>query len=91
MHAHTYTHIYKYFIEFDYIPLGRTLSFDLTLAPEEQCVSISIVDDDISESTESFSVMLSEFSESDVLLNPRSTTVSITDNDGKQCRNLVSL
>ena len=64
--------------------LGLTLSFDLTLAPEEQCVSIPIVDDDISESTESFSVMLSDFSESDVLLNPRSTTVSITDNDGKQ-------
>ena len=60
------------------------LSFDFTLSPEQQCVNIPIVDDDIFEDTESFFVRLTNIDESGVSLVPRSISILILDNDRKQ-------
>ena len=83
MHTPTCTHIQ--YPESDYIssPIPN-LSFDFTLSPEQQCVSIPIVDDDIFEDTESFFVRLTNIDESGVSLVPRSISILILDNDRKQ-------
>ena len=47
-----------------------------------QCLTISITDDDIVESIESFSVAMIAASENATLGYPRTASVDITDNDG---------
>ena len=47
-----------------------------------QCLTISITDDDIVESIESFSVAMIAASENVTLGYPRTASVDITDNDG---------
>ena len=51
------------------------------------CETLSIVDDDTSESTESFYLTLERTSDLDsrIILNPKNGEVTIIDDDGKWC------
>ena len=50
---------------------------------EQQCVNITILDDDLLESPENFSIILATES-ARVVLNPDHAVVDISDNDGKE-------
>ena len=54
-----------------------------------QCLTISITDDNIVESIESFSVAMLAASDSVTLGYPRTASVDITDNDGN-CVNCIT-
>ena len=67
--------------------LGVSEPVSVSLGPmaatgSTQCLTISITDDDIVESIESFSVAMMAASENATLGYPRTASVDITDNDG---------
>ena len=63
----------------DYVAVNKTLTF---ASLEKQCLNVSIVNDNELENEEEFSLTLTTM-EDRVRLDPDSTTVRITDDDGK--------
>jgi hypothetical protein len=55
----------------------------------EECADLNIIDDDVIEPTESFSVLLSSMAGDTgvVIASPSQATVSIIDNDQRECHN----
>ena len=58
-----------------------SLSFDASNAGMVMCFNISIVDDAVAESTETFTVSLNS-ADSDITFDPATCTVTVLDDDG---------
>ena len=73
----------------DYITVSDSLTFG-PLSPTEQCVSITLLDDDYLEENETFSVSAST-ADSAVDIVSGTTVVTIVDNDGKNIASEIVL
>ncbi len=69
-------------VAFDYTEVSLSLEFTQLNADKPQCISITITNDDVLESGETFSVELSTSEPDVVLLSPSSAVISIMDDDG---------
>ena len=58
--------------------------FELTSFVNSSCISFDIIDDDIIEDTENYSITLME-GRMEVMFVNNSTTIEIIDNDSKTC------
>ena len=67
----------------DYLSLMTQLIFDQENFRDSLCINITILEDDVSEDTESFLVRLQSSSQG-VILTTDIATISIIDTDGKQ-------
>ena len=68
----------------DFVPLQE--EGQITSAQTKYCHNITIVDDDLVEAAEQLEVnLLSVFNVAEVQLNPNTTTITIDDDDSKDC------
>ena len=71
----------------DYVaPNSTMLTFSMDNSDQPQCVTVNVTDDNYLEYTESFTVSLATLDE-DVKLLYNESTITIRDNDGKNCNN----
>ena len=72
----------------DYLPLEDEV---VTFLPgsTEECADLSIIDDAMVEPTETFLVLVSSMDMGVVISSPSQATVSILDNDQRECRNAI--
>ena len=71
----------------DYVaPNSTMLTFSMDNSDQPQCVTVNVTDDNYLEYTESFTVGLATLDE-DVKLLYNESTITIRDNDGKNCKN----
>ena len=74
------SHFFIHLATVDFEVASSDLTFDT--ATSSQTITISILEDDIVESSETVIVILTP-ADSSVMLNPQSASVTIEDNDGK--------
>ena len=72
----------------DYLPLEDGVVTFLSGSTEE-CADLSIIDDAMVEPTETFLVLVSSMDMGVVISSPSQATVSILDNDQRECRNAI--
>ena len=72
----------------DYLPLEDEV---VTFLPgsTEECADLSIIDDDMVEPTETFFVNVSSLDAGVIISFISQTTVSILDNDQRECHNIL--
>ena len=72
----------------DYIPVSESVSFPLNTIGATMCVNISIIDDDVFEALEDefFWVDIDFPGANRVVIDPVSSQVSISDNEGKRIK-----
>lgn len=72
----------------DYLPLEDEV---VTFLPgsTEECADLSIIDDAMVEPTETFLVLVSSMDMGVVISSPSQATVSILDNDQRECHNAI--
>ena len=74
----------------DFLPQTSTLTFDALSSGRLCAVVADIVDDDVAENDEVFTVQLQAGGSVDVLANGSSAIVTIVSDDGKPCLYIVT-
>lgn len=71
----------------DFMPSVSSLTFlpTTSLSPQTKCTLVDIINDNVVEETEQFTVVLEKTSDHRIVLaHPTSTTIDIIDSDGKR-------